>query len=113
MVACSTDYANDIDEFKVSNFTPLDCQKISAPRVKESKVTFECKLNTIIKIGDSKPGGGYVVIGEIVLFHVNDDIFKNGKIDLSLLNPVGRLSGNNYSRVFDSFEVKRQIKPDK
>ena len=113
MVACSTDYANDIDEFKVSSFTPLDCQKISAPRVKESKVTFECKLNTIVKIGDSKPGGGYVVIGEIVLFHVNDDIFKNGKIDLSLLNPVGRLSGNNYSRVFDSFEVKRQIKPDK
>ena len=113
MVACSTDYTNDIDEFKVSNFTPLDCQKISAPRVKESKVTFVCKLNTMSKIGDSKPGGGYVVIGEIVLFHVNDDIFKNGKIDLSLLNPVGRLSGNNYSRVFDSFEVKRQIKPDK
>ena len=113
MVACSTDYSDEVDEFKISNFTPIQCDKILAPRVKESKVVFECKLNTIIEIGPSKPGGGFVVIGEIVLFHINDDVFKDGKIDLSLLNPVGRLSGNNYSRVFDSFEVKRQIKPTK
>ena len=113
MVACSTDYSDEVDEFKISNFTPIQCDKIIAPRVEESKVVFECKLNTIIEIGPSKPGGGFVVIGEIVLFHINDDVFKDGKIDLSLLNPVGRLSGNNYSRVFDSFEVKRQIKPTK
>ena len=111
MVACSTDYSDEVDEFKISDFTPIQCDKIIAPRVEESKVVFECKLNTIIEIGPSKPGGGFVVIGEIVLFHINDDVFKDGKIDLSLLNPVGRLSGNNYSRVFDSFEVKRQIKP--
>ena len=113
MVACSTDYSHEVDEFKISDFTPIQCDRILAPRVEESKVVFECKLNTIIEIGPSKPGGGFVVIGEIVLFHINDDVFKDGKIDLSLLNPVGRLSGNNYSRVFDSFEVKRQIKPTK
>ena len=113
MVACSTDYSDEVDEFKISDFTPIQCDRILAPRVEESKVVFECKLNTIIEIGPSKPGGGFVVIGEIVLFHINDDVFKDGKIDLSLLNPVGRLSGNNYSRVFDSFEVKRQIKPTK
>ena len=113
MVACSTDYSDEVDEFKISDFTPIQCDKILAPRVEESKVVFECKLNTIIEIGPSKPGGGFVVIGEIVLFHINDDVLKDGKIDLSSLNPVGRLSGNNYSRVFDSFEVKRQIKPTK
>ena len=113
MVACSTDYSDEVDEFKISDFTPIQCDKILAPRVEESKVVFECKLNTIIEIGPSKPGGGFVVIGEIVLFHINDDVFKDGKIDLSSLKPVGRLSGNNYSRVFDSFEVKRQIKPTK
>ena len=113
MVACSTDYSDEVDEFKISDFTPIQCDRILAPRVEESKVVFECKLNTIIEIGPSKPGGGFVVIGEIVLFHINDDVFKDGKIDLSLLNPVGRLSGNNYSRVIDSFEVKRQIKPTK
>ena len=113
MVACSTDYSDEVDEFKISDFTPIQCDKILAPRVEESKVVFECKLNTIIEIGPSKPGGGFVVIGEIVLFHINDDVFKDRKIDRSLLNPVGRLSGNNYSRVFDSFEVKRQIKPTK
>ena len=72
MVACSTDYSDEVDEFKISDFTPIQCDKILAPRVEESKVVFECKLNTIIEIGPSKPGGGFVVIGEIVLFHIND-----------------------------------------
>ena len=66
MVACSTDYSDEVDEFKISDFTPIQCDRILAPRVEESKVVFECKLNTIIEIGTSKPVGGYVVFREIV-----------------------------------------------
>ena len=95
MVACSTDYSDEVDEFKISDFTPIQCDKILAPRVEESKVVFECKLNTIIEIGPSKPGGGFVVIGEIVLFHINDDVFKDGKIDPVPVEskPVNEING--------------------
>ena len=112
MVACGTDYDKEIDEFKISKLTPVDSHKISSPRVKESKVSYECELHTIVEIGKAEPGAGFVVIGTIVMFHIEDDVYKDGRIDLKALNPIGRLAGNSYTRVFDNFKVIRQIKPD-
>jgi len=112
MVKCATDYDKEIDEFKISNLTPIDSDKISSPRVKESKVSYECKLNTIVEIGKAEPGAGFVVIGTIVMFHIQDDVYKDGRIDLKTLNPIGRLAGNSYTRVSDNFKVIRKIKPE-
>ena len=111
MVACATDYEKDVDEFEISNLTPADSLKVAPPLVKESKVSFECQLNTIVEIGKAEPGAGFVVIGTIVMFHVDDKVYKDGRIDLKELNPVGRLAGNSYTRVFDNFNVIRHIKP--
>ena len=111
MVACATDYEKDVDEFEISNLTPADSLKVAPPLVKESKVSFECQLNTIVEIGKAEPGAGFVVIGTIVMFHVDDKVYKDGRIDLKELNPVGRIAGNSYTRVFDNFNVIRHIKP--
>ena len=113
MVACATDFEKEVNEFEVSGLTPVDSVKVAPPCVKESKVSFECRLQTIVPVGEAEPGGGFVVIGNIVMFHVDDDVYRNGRIDLDALKPVGRLAGNNYSRINDVFTVVRQIKPDK
>tara|TARA_B100000029_G_scaffold437747_1_gene453157 strand:- start:4329 stop:4949 length:621 start_codon:yes stop_codon:yes gene_type:complete len=112
MVDCSTDFEPEISEFDIAKLTPLTCQKIKAPMVKESKVRFECILNKIVSIGKPEPGGGFVVIGTIVLFHIDDDIYNDGKINIEKLQPIGRLSGNKYIRTSDSFEIIRKVKPD-
>ena len=111
MVACSTDYDREIDEFEVSGLTPIDSIKVKPPRVKESKVSFECNLNTVIEIGKAEPGAGFVVLGTIVMFHIDDTVYKDGHIDLEALNPIGRLAGNSYTRIVDNFDITRQIKP--
>ncbi len=111
MVASATDYDKEIDEFEISGLTPTDSIKVKPPRVKESKVSFECNLNTIIEIGKAEPGAGFVVLGTIVMFHIDDKVYKNGHIDLEALNPIGRLAGNSYTRIFDNFDITRQIKP--
>ena len=113
MVACATDFEKEVNEFEVSRLTPVDSVKVAPPCVKESKVSFECRLQTIVPVGEAEPGGGFVVIGNIVMFHVDDDVYRDGRIDLDALKPVGRLAGNNYSRINDIFTVVRQIKPDK
>jgi flavin reductase (DIM6/NTAB) family NADH-FMN oxidoreductase RutF len=113
MVACATDFEKEVNEFEVSGLTPVDSVKVAPPYVKESKVSFECRLQTIVPVGEAEPGGGFVVIGNIVMFHVDDDVYRDGRIDLDALKPVGRLAGNNYSRINDVFTVVRQIKPDK
>ena len=111
MVACSTDFENEVDEFEVSGLTPVDCVKVKPPRVRESKVSFECKLNTIVEIGKAEAGAGFIVVGTIVMFHIDDKVYKEGHIDLRVLNPIGRLAVNTYTRINDTFDIVRQIKP--
>ena len=53
-----------------------------------------------------------LMIGSIVMFHVDDKVYKDGRINLKELNPIGRLAGNSYTRVFDNFNVIRHIKPN-
>jgi len=112
MVSCSTDYEPDIDEFSISKLTPIKCAKIKSSRVQEARISYECELQKIIPVGNSGPGGGFVVIGTIVLFHIDDELYDNGHINIQKLNPIGRLAGNNYTRVHDTLEIKRKIKPE-
>ena len=111
MVACSTDFDPDVDEYEVANLSKVDSLKIRPPRVQEAKVSFECSLNHIVEIGDGKAGSGFIVIGTIVLFHIDDSVYDNGKINLKKLSPLGRLAGNLYSRNDDTFEIVRKVKP--
>ena len=112
MVSTSTDFEPEVNEFEVSGLTPVPCQKIAPPKVAEAKISFECKLNKIIPVGNVGPGGGFVIIGTIVLFHIDDDVYEDGYINLEKLRPIGRLAGNMYTRTTDKLEIIRKIKPD-
>ena len=112
MVMCATDFDTDVDEFEISGLNTADSQKIKPPRVEEAKISFECKLNQIVEIGDGSAGSGFVVIGTIVLFHIDDDIYDNGRILLNQLEPLGRIAGNWYTRITDTLKIVRKVKPD-
>ena len=113
MVECATDYDSDIDEFEISKLSPVKSEKLSCPRLLEAKISFECTLNQIVEIGDGTAGSGFIVIGTIELFHIDDDIYEDGHINLGKVNPIGRLAGNWYTRTNNKFEIIRKIKPDK
>ena len=112
MVMCSTDFEPDVNEFDVSELSAVRSQKVTPPRVGESKISFECTLNQIVEIGDGTAGSGFLVIGTIVLFHFDDDIYDNGRILIDKLEPLGRLAGNWYTRTTDTLKIVRKIKPD-
>jgi flavin reductase (DIM6/NTAB) family NADH-FMN oxidoreductase RutF len=106
MNQCSAEYPPEIDEFKESGLTPVPSKIVKPPLVKEAKINMECKLLHLVEIGN-KPGAGTVVIGEVVYFHVREDIYEDGKITLNKLKPVGRLGGTEYCRVTDIFSLPR------
>ncbi|HET7629402.1 MAG TPA: flavin reductase family protein [Bacillales bacterium] len=91
-----------VDEFQAANVTPVESVEVKVPRVKESLIQMECKLETIIPLG-----GDHLVIGRMVKYHIRDDLYKNGRIDLQALQPVGRLAGN-YTSVDHLFELPRK-----
>jgi flavin reductase (DIM6/NTAB) family NADH-FMN oxidoreductase RutF len=111
MVKCSTDFDSDVDEFEISGLTPQPSDKVTPPRVLESKINFECELNQIVEIGAGDAGSGFVVIGTVVLFQIDDDVHEDGRILLDKLQPIGRLAGNYYARPNDKFEIIRKTKP--
>ena len=111
MVTCSTDYDPDVDEFDISGLHPQNSTKVTPPKLRESLVSFECELNQIVEIGTNEPGSGFIVIGTIVLFHIDESIYDNGHIKVEKLKPIGRLAGNWYTRPTDDFEIIRKVKP--
>jgi flavin reductase (DIM6/NTAB) family NADH-FMN oxidoreductase RutF len=103
----STEFPAEFNEFEAAGLTAAPSLVVQPPRVAESPIHFECLVREIIEIG-SGPGGGSIVVGEIVHIHIDETVLiGTDKIDLLRLQPIGRLAGNAYCRVTDLFELKR------
>lgn len=111
MSLSSTEYPLGVNEFEKAGFTQVASETISPPRVGESPVSFECKVNDIIHLGENG-GAGNLVICEVQRIHVADEVIgENGKIDQAKLDAVARLGDNWYSRTNASslFEVAKPL----
>jgi flavin reductase (DIM6/NTAB) family NADH-FMN oxidoreductase RutF len=104
----SGEYPQEIDEFALTGLTATPSVKVKAPRVLESPINLECRVVQIHPVGH---GPHSLVLGEIVYFHIRDDLYNpsTGRIDMHHLHPVGRLAGNLYTHVHDIFEMKRPV----
>lgn len=106
MNACSADFPPEVDEFAVSGLTPLASELVRPPRVAESRIHMECRLLQIVEVS-ALPLGGSLVIGEVLRFHVADELFDNFRVDPDRLHPIGRMGGPTYTRTTDRFEMER------
>ena len=106
MNVCSAEFPPEVDEFAVSGLTPLASDLVKPPRVAESRVQMECRLLQIVQVS-AKPLGGSLVIGEVLRFHIADEVIQNFRIDADALRPIGRMGGPSYTRVGDRFDLIR------
>lgn len=106
MNATSAFFPPEVDEFAVSGLTPTQSDLVTAPRVKESRVSMECRLLEIVDFSQ-KPLGGCLVIGQIVRFHIDDSCIEQFRIDPGKLRAIGRMAGNIYVRTTDRFDLIR------
>lgn len=95
-------------EFDLSGITPIPSIKIRPPRVKESPITMECELVHHYELENHKHGGATIIIGKIVMFHINEAVLlEDHKINIDTYRPVSRLAGSNYARLGEIFSIKR------
>ena len=104
MNLASADFPYGHDEFELAGLTPVPGVRVSAPRVAESPVQMECRLERILEVG-TQPA--YLVLGEIVLFHLREDVLTEGRVDATKLRPVARLGASDYAHVRDVFSMSR------
>jgi flavin reductase (DIM6/NTAB) family NADH-FMN oxidoreductase RutF len=94
----SCEYSEGVNEFMKSGLTEEKSVMVKPPRVKESPIAFECKVNQVVPLGDQGAAGN-LVICEVLLMHVKEEIMsENGRIDPWKLDAVARMGQDYYCR---------------
>jgi flavin reductase (DIM6/NTAB) family NADH-FMN oxidoreductase RutF len=99
------EYEYEVDEFALAGITKCASVDVRPPRVADALAAMECRLLTLIPI----EGSTYtMVLGRIVRYHLRKDLVRaDGSVDPARLQPVGRLSGDEYALLGESFMMKR------
>lgn len=103
----SAEYPYGVDEMKKVGFTPIPSLRVKCPRVKESPIHMECRLEKKLEIGEGQVGSSTLVIGRIEMIHVMDEALENGKIKWETILPLARMGGLNYGCTREVFELPR------
>jgi flavin reductase (DIM6/NTAB) family NADH-FMN oxidoreductase RutF len=96
----------EVDEFVLAGLTPLASEAVRPARVAESPAQMECKLLQVIYTNHA-PGGGVIVLGEVLRFHVRQDLIEDFRVDPAGLDAVGRMAGNTWVHTRDRMELTR------
>ncbi len=94
-------------EYELASLTPIPCEAIKPPRVKESPVCFECETMQVIRTNPGQPAGGNVVMGRVLRMHVDDALVNERMhIDQGAIGLIGRMGGLSYCFTRERFDLK-------
>ncbi len=111
MSLSSTEYDKGVNEFVKSGLTEVTSELVKPPRVGESPISFECKVDDVIELGQNG-GAGNLVISRVVKIHINTKYLNDqGKLDTEKLDFVARLGGSWYGRMIPEalFEIPKPL----
>jgi flavin reductase (DIM6/NTAB) family NADH-FMN oxidoreductase RutF len=70
--------------------------------VGEAKAHLECEMVQVVTDCNT-----HIMLGRIVHAHVDASVWKDGRVDPRLLDPVCRLAGSGYASLGELFSVDR------
>ena len=101
----SCEYPKQVNEFIKAGFTMEKATLVRPPMVKESQAKLECRVMEIKSLGDGG-GAGQLVICEVLVMHLDENLFADlpgddglRKLDQRKINQVARLGGDWYCQV--------------
>jgi|MDTF01.1.fsa_nt_gb flavin reductase (DIM6/NTAB) family NADH-FMN oxidoreductase RutF len=103
------EYDSSINEFDKSGFTSIASSIVKPPRVSEALASFECKVNSIVKLGE-KGGAGNLVICEVVKAYFQASILdEKNQVNTLSFEAIGRLGQSYYTKVNNTsiFEIEK------
>ena len=84
-----------VSEFELGGLTPAASTVVKAPRVKESRVNFECKVSQIVQLNtmDCDALETWLVLGQVVGVHIDSTLLVDGVYDTANAGHVLRGGG--------------------
>ncbi|MGW6330925.1 flavin reductase family protein [Nocardia rhamnosiphila] len=105
--ATGTDFPAELSEFTEVGLTPEPSLTVAPPRVAESAVALECRLEHALELGDST-----VVIGRVLHAAVDTAVMRtdargNTLPAIDRLRPLARLGRNEWSTIGEVLDIAR------
>ena len=96
-------------EFAIAGLTPQPGRLVDAPFVAESLAALECRLTEVMRPRalDGAVSESWVVFGQVVGIHIHDEAVRDGRFDMAVARPVGRMGYMDYCDASDVFEMMR------
>lgn len=96
------------DEMAHAGLEGLPSQMVKPLRVKGAPVHLECKyLKTIELPSGTEVERNYMILGEVVGIHIDEQYVEAGRLDVTKYRPVGRLGYMDYCAVSEVFVMNR------
>ncbi len=90
-------------ELEYAGLNTVDSKLIKTPGIKEAKIRMECIYETHIHFDTTD-----LIIGRVIGYHIDEDIFYDGKINFEKLRPVSRLPGSNYGLLGKKVHIPKE-----
>lgn len=92
---CAIPYPPDVSEVDMVGFDLEPSVIVSAPRIRQSRLQFECRLHRIVEFGVRT---STLIVGEVVMAHAAPGVLSGHRIEHTALEPLGRIGGRRYCR---------------
>ena len=88
-------------EFVHAGLTMAPCRLVAAPRVAESHAALECRVAEIVTLKNARgePLDNYLVLGEVVAFHIDERFVRDGVFDVAAVRSLARCGYQDYAVV--------------
>ena len=100
--ATAPDFPAELSEFEEVGLAREPSERVSPPRVAESPAALECLLHGTLSFGNST-----VIFGRVIHASIARSVLTDGRPDVRLLRPLGRLGGSQWSRPGEVVELER------
>ncbi|KFC66216.1 Flavin reductase domain protein FMN-binding protein [Devosia sp. LC5] len=90
----SAHYPSDESEVEALGLETAPSSLVAPPRLADAPASLECRLNFSRPFGDEE---NYLMVGEVLRFHIKDHLVNAGKVETRDLDPVARLGGPKYA----------------
>lgn len=100
---------HETSEFDLSGLEMAPSRMIKAPRVAKAVTALECKhLQTLhLKGLDGAETDSYMVMGQVVGVHIDDNVIVDGRVDVTRYKPLSRLGYMDYAVITEVFQMGR------
>jgi flavin reductase (DIM6/NTAB) family NADH-FMN oxidoreductase RutF len=104
----SAEFGPSVDEWTVAHVTQRPSTTVGPPSVAESPAALECRVFTIVDLGEPEQPTNSLVVARVTAIHLSEDVVGEGyEIDPEAIALVARMGGNLWSTTRDRFSLRR------